>query len=406
MTSVYDLAMVITNRCSGVFDRHRMGDEDYQFLDMFESSIGNATDRETMLFKEFNAASAQASQWLTHHRRWHRSSKLLHYDPIAIAKDRENAEEQFNAEELKRRPFFVDRLLDIGQETDLLAETKDIRDELNMIAKVLEDQKHVLDNLRDSILEIYHDEQKPQWEAKKRFKDQIKTIEVHLKDIDRMDRQAERIYKSITDMLDLKQKHANVFEARFARDQAAVGARQSQTIMVFTIVTIIFLPLSFIAAFFAINIREFPRTEQGTSLPLGYVSKYLFGIGLAVSIPLIAVALRLDDIVESWRYLKKWRAASAMQKRQRKEGWATGEKPLGRLDVLKLDQSLSSANSFVEADWIRQRLSIGSRRPGTAQTRQEIEREEETEKATGFRMRISQDIERGDMSGARRLGKA
>jgi hypothetical protein len=38
--SVYDLAMLITGRCSGVFDRHRLGDEDYQFLDMFESSIG------------------------------------------------------------------------------------------------------------------------------------------------------------------------------------------------------------------------------------------------------------------------------------------------------------------------------------------------------------------------------
>ena len=40
MRSVYDLALLITGRCSGVFDRHRLGDEDYQFLDMFESSIG------------------------------------------------------------------------------------------------------------------------------------------------------------------------------------------------------------------------------------------------------------------------------------------------------------------------------------------------------------------------------
>ncbi|KAL8820842.1 MAG: hypothetical protein Q9191_007431 [Dirinaria sp. TL-2023a] len=38
--SVYDLAVLITGRCSGVFDRHRLGDGDYQFLDMFESSIG------------------------------------------------------------------------------------------------------------------------------------------------------------------------------------------------------------------------------------------------------------------------------------------------------------------------------------------------------------------------------
>jgi hypothetical protein len=39
VTSVYDLAMIITNRCSGVFDRHRMGDEEYQFLDLFVLSI-------------------------------------------------------------------------------------------------------------------------------------------------------------------------------------------------------------------------------------------------------------------------------------------------------------------------------------------------------------------------------
>ena len=38
--SVYDLATLVTGRCCGVFDRHRLGDEDYQFLDMFESSIG------------------------------------------------------------------------------------------------------------------------------------------------------------------------------------------------------------------------------------------------------------------------------------------------------------------------------------------------------------------------------
>lgn len=38
--SVYDLAMLVTGGCCGVFDRHRMGGEDYQFLDMFESSIG------------------------------------------------------------------------------------------------------------------------------------------------------------------------------------------------------------------------------------------------------------------------------------------------------------------------------------------------------------------------------
>ena len=38
--TVYDLAMLITARCTGVFDRHSVHDAEYQFLDMFESSLG------------------------------------------------------------------------------------------------------------------------------------------------------------------------------------------------------------------------------------------------------------------------------------------------------------------------------------------------------------------------------
>ncbi|KAH7122661.1 hypothetical protein B0J11DRAFT_345204 [Dendryphion nanum] len=322
--SVYDLAVIITGRCSGVFDRTRM-DEDYQFLDMFESSIGDATEEETKLFREFNLASAQASQWLQHHRRPNRFSRQLEAEGRVIEHQNRHVssphnhshalaansvhEEKFKFDDNGpiHAPLFVDKLLDIGAETDLLAETKDIRDELNMISKVLEDQLNVLPALELSILDIFHKEHKNQQEIKRGFRDQRKTVEMHLKDIDRMDKQAERIYKSITDLLDLKQKHANAFEARFARDQAAGTARQSQTIMVFTIVTIIFLPLSFIAALFTINIREFPHQDGGSepSLPLSYVSKYMFGIGFAISIPLVALALSVDTVGDYLRESKR-----------------------------------------------------------------------------------------------------
>ena len=100
----------------------------------------------------------------------------------------------------------------------------------------------------------------------------------------------------LTHLLDLKQKHANAFEARFARDQAAFTGRQGQTIMVFTIVTIVFLPMSFIAAFFAIPIQNFPHENGSLSIPFSYVSKIMFGVGFAVSIPLIAVAFALDNL--------------------------------------------------------------------------------------------------------------
>ena len=384
VTSVHDLAMIITNRCSGVFDRHRMGDEEYQFLDMFESSIGNATDRETILFNEFNQASAQASAWLQHHRKPSRLARFVESDEAQASEEKRSEwDEKVKFEEYMRGPLFVDKLLDIGQETDLLAETKDIRDELNMIAKVFEDQQHVLTELETAICDIYFEEQQSQRVVKKRFREQLKTIDMHLKDIERMDKQAERIYSSITDMLDLKQKHANAFEARFARDQAAGTAKQSQIIMVFTIVTIVFLPLSFIAAFFAINIQEFPRTSDGSpSLPLGYVSKYMFGIGFAVSIPLIVVALLVDDFREVYWQVKKWFAKLGTRSPEGTEAFNLSD---STLNALKLEQMLSATRSMrrsVDHPWINERIS-----KETARTKRE--------KATGFRMRVSQDIELG-----------
>lgn len=324
--SVYDLAMIIAGRCSGMFSRHRVGDEDYQFLDMFESSIGDATELESRCFKLFNDSSRQASQWLRQHRRPTRFTMSLEaegrqrehqnrrndYHTHLVDLDLPHEEELFDDPEddssFTHSPLFVDNLLDIGAETDLLAETKDIRDELNMIKKVLEDQRTVLPDLQTGIQDIYDREQQKQNDVKKRFKDLLKTIDTHLRDLDRMDNQAERIYKSITDLLDLKQKHANAFEARFARDQAAGTARQSRTIMVFTIVTIIFLPLSFIAALFTINIQEFPHLEGSdqASLPMRYVFKFMFGIGLAISIPFIAIALSFDAIGDFFREVRRW----------------------------------------------------------------------------------------------------
>jgi hypothetical protein len=78
--------------------------------------------------------------------------------------------------------------------------------------------------------------------------------------------------------------------------------------MVFTLVTIVFLPMSFMAAFFAINIIEFPHDSPngGSGLHLRYVAKYMFGIGLGISIPLIAIAFFMSDTGGwIWRF-KNW----------------------------------------------------------------------------------------------------
>ena len=101
---------------------------------------------------------------------------------------------------LKKIPSFVDTLLDIGEETALLAEAKDIRDELNMISMVLKHQVSILDDMTNALLEEAkgpHNQQM-QSEIKKRFKEQHKVVDVHLKDVERMDKQAEGIYTSVS----------------------------------------------------------------------------------------------------------------------------------------------------------------------------------------------------------------
>ncbi|KAL5121649.1 hypothetical protein ACEQ8H_000335 [Pleosporales sp. CAS-2024a] len=386
--NVYDLAMIIVSRCSGVFDRHRVGDEDYQFLDMFEASIGDATEQETILFKEFNVASAQASAWLQHHRRPNRFSRHLEAEERQREQNRKHATHHTNAHALldppiqeeefdytdesshTHAPLFVDKLLDIGAETDLLAEIKDIRDELNMIAKVLEDQRNVLPDLEGSIKDIYHESNKSQQELKRRFRDMLKNIDTHIRDLERMDIQAERIYKSITDLLDLKQKHANAFEARFARDQAAGTARQSQTIMVFTIVTIIFLPLSFIAALLTVPIDSLPRPPGADqpSIPLSFVCKYVFGIGFAISIPFIAIALSYDALGDFFREVRR-------RFRDRKTdpnlGRDSDHRPIVgddkmeieyAVDMRALEQALSAGRSTLRPDGRRSTESYLTRR--------------------------------------------
>ncbi|KAI2637823.1 hypothetical protein GGS26DRAFT_580896 [Hypomontagnella submonticulosa] len=322
--SVYDLAMLITSRCSGMFDRHRFDNQNLQFLDMFDHSIGLVTDRESQLFSRFNHASAQSAKWLHYHRRRRSLGRTARLPAFGSSHQNEGGVEQF-----------PDALLDIGVETSLLAEIKDIRDELNIIAVILDAQYNTLADLETQITEELRGEGSAASrrttdasvaEIRKRSREQLRSLEIRQKDIVRMDQQAQSLYINLTDLLDLKQKHSNALEARFAGDQAVIAAKQGQTIMVFTIVTIIFLPMSFIAAFFAINLEEW--SDSGTQLTIPYVSKYMFGIGLGVSLPLIAMAFAVTDISDAARGLfgggTRWFDSSSSNEKKKRFSFSRG----------------------------------------------------------------------------------
>ncbi|KAH9994522.1 hypothetical protein F4779DRAFT_218338 [Xylariaceae sp. FL0662B] len=308
--SVYDLAMLITSRCSGMFDRHRLDNQDFQFLDMFESSIGLVTDKESQLFSRFNRASAQSARWLQHHHNRRREMGRSAGSSFFGSSSDEADDHEGDSSSSSTADQFPDALLEIGVETSLLAEIKDIRDELSIIAVILDAQLAALCDFEDQVTDelraagpTRRATDGPVTEARKRAREQARRLEVRQRDVWRMDTQATSLYANLTDLLDLKQKHSNALEARFAGDRAVIAARQGQTVMVFTIVTIVFLPMSFIAGVFAINLDDWGDVAGG--LTLAYVSRYVFGVGLAISIPLIAAAFAVTDITDAARGLRR-----------------------------------------------------------------------------------------------------
>ncbi|KAK4115958.1 hypothetical protein N656DRAFT_410214 [Canariomyces notabilis] len=128
----------------------------------------------------------------------------------------------------------------IDEEAQLLNKVKDIRDELKMIKTIFQTQREILECLSD-------------------FKAVVKDVDTRVKDVGRIDRYAYQTEEALKHLLDLKQKQANMQETHFLSIQNDQTAKQGQAITTFTIVTIVFAPLSFLTSFFAIEIEELAR---------------------------------------------------------------------------------------------------------------------------------------------------
>jgi Mg2+ and Co2+ transporter CorA len=67
----------------------------------------------------------------------------------------------------------------------------------------------------------------------------------------------EVLINQVNDLLSLKQQQASVLQTFESVRQAEETTRQGRAIVVFTIITIIFMPLSFVSSLFGMNNIEF-----------------------------------------------------------------------------------------------------------------------------------------------------
>lgn len=264
-SKAFDVARQVMTTSFGTFDRHARGIPSLQFMSMFEQSLGVIAAKDSKLLGTFSNAYRRLDDKTT-------SSEAL-----------------------------PETLNNLKTETDLLTELKDIRDELHIMETILLDQRRVAReflNLETKLARNQHTSSRA--ESQQEASESMNSIiDQGLQDIAQLDTQATRLNQSLSDLLQLKQAHYNAFQLKSSHKLALDAAEQGRAVLVFTIVTIIFTPLSFVAAFFTMNLTIFPE-----KLSLSHVSRYVFGFGFAVAVPCIVLAFYLGWWTSSWKRIK------------------------------------------------------------------------------------------------------
>lgn len=129
----------------------------------------------------------------------------------------------------------------------------------------------------------------------------LEVVTRNIAEVVRLEKFAERAIQAIEQLLDLKHKQANLQLTRGIYKINDENDRQGKTIMYFTVATIIFLPLSFMASFLTIEVEEFPRGDTG-NLSLKFVLIIIFSISVGLIIPSVFLAFNLDKRTRDQRW--------------------------------------------------------------------------------------------------------
>ncbi|KAJ0162559.1 Ankyrin-1 [Colletotrichum tanaceti] len=190
---------------------------------------------------------------------------------------------------------------DLRAEIELLQEIDDVREEINMVKRVLRSQERVFDGFREA-------------EAGRRLTTGAATAATAtmterqggafkaykhptLDFFKRLEEDANRVRDSITTLLDLRQREANIEEALSASEQ-------SKILFIFTGATVVFAPLSWATGIFQINIVGLAQpTTAGTLLLTCFLS-------LVATLLLITLSLQIYEFITQGKATQLYRRVS------------------------------------------------------------------------------------------------
>ncbi|KAL4975881.1 hypothetical protein BDW66DRAFT_63176 [Aspergillus desertorum] len=255
-------ALIVLHAVTVLFDRTLHSD--LQILRIFEESISILTELTTKSFKQFRNRG-----FVTRPAEYNKTRE----GRIMTAAEREGR----------------DREAALQNRNDLssMLELRDIADELGTIMKLLEQQTATINDMAKYFEHRGY--------GKRFILASLTRLDEYRTHISEMRENAIAAQKAVENLLDLKQKQASVDESRLARWEAEVTQSQSRAVMVFTIFTVIFLPLSFFTSLFGINAREWSGERTNLTLRTMLIIAGPTSIAVIVSALLIAFSERLRD---------------------------------------------------------------------------------------------------------------
>ncbi|KAI0097622.1 hypothetical protein GGR51DRAFT_566344 [Nemania sp. FL0031] len=247
-----DLIEHILYECATSLDKFCDAGLKAHVLDIFDNRIAKISDDEVVRFKQFSKHMEDAKE------RGKRSS----------SKDRS-----------------------ITDEIRLLYEVKDVRDELNLVRRVFEAQAGVLEKFSRLFWPGFQDQSK---RCRESFLEDCGIKEL-IDRATRLDEDAKKTLEALDYLVQVKQAQTSLDEAEAAR-------LLNNYIVLFTIVTIIFTPPSFITSLFSVPVKQFPHDGDNLSYEETWFTGRIFA-GELITLAVILVIVVFQR--KPWRNSKE-----------------------------------------------------------------------------------------------------
>ncbi|KAK4464936.1 magnesium transport protein cora [Cladorrhinum samala] len=412
--SAYDLAFAIVDETTRVFfDRAKLSKRQPNLTELFAGAIRDLTYKQTAAFDQF-----------------------LIYTHLA---SRDYRRQRYGSSDNSTQ----NHLLNINPEGELLKEAKDIMDELHIMMRIKEQQQTVMEHLvkhvqrrgprlgqsRDgtgSANIFVFDNESSSRRLLTRGDNLLAEHSSRIAELHALLQNAQLTSGALKDLLTLKQQQASVIEAREAVKQAQLTLKQGQSIMIFTIVTIIFLPLSFFVGLFGMNSIEFNdgllslSTEFTYMFPISagiILISFLFAFSQSVTTNSVVMLVRSScsfawntavtwTLIKTGMYVAGREMASKASQLRAREAKITGAM---KAEVLRKEKNLEKLKAAGHVKELMKRKTdlgammspysaSGMLTPGTPGTPRPLMMEQHGAKGPSLGVRVGEvDVELGEM---------